>query len=457
MKNLIVTLTIIISLLIFSIINVIADDDANNIEKDLVISTTTSNDLNQPINYNITKWFEWYKTLPHEIQINVNLLKFINWDIQTQDWFEWNSELELEIQDKLKIPNRYEWNEQTYKWLEWFSSLTSKSQNEINLCEIRTWFDWYNSLPFKLEKLGNKPYIEYFATIQKEVYGVDTIIGMPIKIDYEWFDWFHSLTSEEQKRIYFRPRYFVAIQRDVYAIEYFNKEFYISIGSKDIPLEYYGYPNDNMDQKYIPKSLDKIYEIALYTEDNSIEYTEEPFLITFNLSDADISPDDFNNLYGVLYDGDEIKEYISGTYTQDTKAFKFYIDKPGNYAVNIVKNTMQLKLTIGNTSYTVNDSQKTFDSAPVIVNDRTLVPVRAIAECFGAQVEWDETAKTATIIYNGKISALTIGKLASGMDVPAQIINGRTMVPLRYISENFGANVTYDDRLKSIAIVVIGE
>jgi hypothetical protein len=213
--------------------------------------------------------------------------------------------------------------------------------------------------------------------------------------------------------------------------------------------------NLNLDQEYVPTTLDKIYEIALYEEGDSVEYAREPFPVTFDLSDSNISADDFNNIYGIRYSGDEIKEYIHGTYNQDNKTFTFHIDSPGDYAVNIAKNTTRLNLTIGSTSYTVNNSPKTLDSEPIIVDNRTLVPVRAIVEDFGAQVEWYEDTKSAVIAYKRIKLTLTIGQSVSGMDVPARIIKGRIMVPLRYISENFGANVIYDDETKSIAIVVI--
>lgn len=100
---------------------------------------------------------------------------------------------------------------------------------------------------------------------------------------------------------------------------------------------------------------------------------------------------------------------------------------------------------------TVDGQALAVDQAPVIQDGRTLVPLRAIFEALGAWVQWD--AQTQTIVADKHLDtiSLTIGdnKLnVSGkevtLDVAAQIIDGRTMVPVRAISEAFGAKVEWD-------------
>lgn len=108
----------------------------------------------------------------------------------------------------------------------------------------------------------------------------------------------------------------------------------------------------------------------------------------------------------------------------------------------------------------VNDAEVGFpDAQPYIKNDRTLVPVRFVSEQLGAQVSWDEKSKQVTIEKDGKKIILRIGSkevLINGnkvaLDVPAEIKNERTMVPLRFISEAFGANVDWNGKEKVVTI-----
>ncbi|MCL2578133.1 MAG: copper amine oxidase N-terminal domain-containing protein [Defluviitaleaceae bacterium] len=96
------------------------------------------------------------------------------------------------------------------------------------------------------------------------------------------------------------------------------------------------------------------------------------------------------------------------------------------------------------TDLTGNAKTQTIDVVPIIQNGRTLLSMRFIANAFGASVDWNDAAKEVTLIINGRILILPIGNITPelavlGMDVPPQIMDGRTMVPLRFISEFFGA------------------
>jgi uncharacterized repeat protein (TIGR02543 family) len=111
-----------------------------------------------------------------------------------------------------------------------------------------------------------------------------------------------------------------------------------------------------------------------------------------------------------------------------------------------------IRLVVGSSSYTVDGVTKTLDAAPEIVGDRTMVPLRFVAEALGAKLEWDGETQTVTVELDGKTLKVTIGVLAPGMDVPAYIANDRTMVPLRYISETLGCNVEWDPETRTIDI-----
>ena len=85
-----------------------------------------------------------------------------------------------------------------------------------------------------------------------------------------------------------------------------------------------------------------------------------------------------------------------------------------------------------------------FDVPPMIINDRTMVPMRAIFETLGAEVIWDETNETVTAKKNGTEISLKINdnKMTKNgweieLDAPAILLSDHTMLPLRAVSEAF--------------------
>lgn len=107
----------------------------------------------------------------------------------------------------------------------------------------------------------------------------------------------------------------------------------------------------------------------------------------------------------------------------------------------------------------MNGSQLYTDVAPFIQEGRTLVPMRAIFEALDTEVTWDDTTKTATAkndntvisITNNSKTVLVDGKEVA-LDVPATIVNGRFVVPVRFISETFGATVDWNGIKRIITI-----
>lgn len=100
-----------------------------------------------------------------------------------------------------------------------------------------------------------------------------------------------------------------------------------------------------------------------------------------------------------------------------------------------------------------------FDVAPITVDSRVLVPFRAISEALGAEVTWDEANQVVTAKKNNTTIKLTIGDrvafINSGsvlLDVPPQIIDNRTLIPIRFISESFGAKVDWDGSTRTVSI-----
>ena len=96
---------------------------------------------------------------------------------------------------------------------------------------------------------------------------------------------------------------------------------------------------------------------------------------------------------------------------------------------------------------------------PLIVEDRTLIPVRGLFEKLGAKVNWDGDKNEATIKYNNTTIVIPIDEeytYVNGeyipLDVSARVMNGRTMVPLRFIMDNFGFDVEWDQETRTVMI-----
>ncbi len=110
-------------------------------------------------------------------------------------------------------------------------------------------------------------------------------------------------------------------------------------------------------------------------------------------------------------------------------------------------------------SVLVNGTKLSFDQPPVSINDRTLVPLRAIFEALHAEVEWNDATSTVTAKRGGTTIKLAIGdktlyknNVPITLDVPAQLVNDRTMVPARAVTEALGATVDWDDATQTVII-----
>ena len=100
-----------------------------------------------------------------------------------------------------------------------------------------------------------------------------------------------------------------------------------------------------------------------------------------------------------------------------------------------------------------------FDVPPSLINNRTMVPMRAIFEKMGATVEWDSATKTVTATRGNTSIKLTINDTtayvngqAVTLDSPAILVNGRTLVPVRFIGEAFGCVVVWGGTDKIVGI-----
>ena len=111
-----------------------------------------------------------------------------------------------------------------------------------------------------------------------------------------------------------------------------------------------------------------------------------------------------------------------------------------------------IKLQIGSRIVNVDNEAVIYDAAPVIRNDRTLVPIRIITEALGGKVDWNGATKEVTLFINDKEIKMTIGKTLEKYGVAPVIIDGRTFVPVRFVADELGAEVAWDEATKTVTI-----
>jgi len=107
----------------------------------------------------------------------------------------------------------------------------------------------------------------------------------------------------------------------------------------------------------------------------------------------------------------------------------------------------------------VNGLDLYFDTAPVIINSRVLVPMRKIFEILGCEVFWDSETSTVTALKDGTEIKLSIGENTAlvnnetvSLDSPGVIIGNRTLVPVRFVADALGMNVEWDENMRRVNI-----
>ncbi len=137
------------------------------------------------------------------------------------------------------------------------------------------------------------------------------------------------------------------------------------------------------------------------------------------------------------------------------------------YTQNTYDSDIVVCMQINNPIMRVNGQKTEIDkgrnTTPIINNSRTLVPIRAIIESFGGGVDWNADTQTVTLKFDDDTIKLSIDSTnaylnnkRSSLDVAPKIINGRTMLPIRYIAEGFNLGVAWDDNTRTISIISNG-
>ncbi|MGE5453664.1 MAG: stalk domain-containing protein [Methylocystaceae bacterium] len=114
-------------------------------------------------------------------------------------------------------------------------------------------------------------------------------------------------------------------------------------------------------------------------------------------------------------------------------------------------------------SLNLNGNEITTDTPPIIKSGNTLVPIRVISESLGAEVNWDQATRTATVIKDGVAIKLTVdqwtaqvGDQKVPITWPVTLYNSRTLVPIRFVAENLGCVVKWDNAAQKVKLYYVG-
>lgn len=220
-------------------------------------------------------------------------------------------------------------------------------------------------------------------------------------------------------------------------------------------------------KKYNPISLTVINPTDIENDGNVFSVTfnvfgelEEDVELNLSYKEADISNQNYEDVDCEIVQG-FVKAKIEQSYN-DTNEEKTIDSSKVTEELPDDKETVQNPIinTTDEIWVLIDNERVLFDQQPIIKQDRTLVPMRAIFEKLGAKVDWDDSTKTAIAEKNGIVIKIQIdnnimkkGKEDIVLDVPAQLLNSRTLVPIRAISEAFGCKVDWLGEARTVAIV----
>ncbi|MCL1935190.1 MAG: copper amine oxidase N-terminal domain-containing protein [Defluviitaleaceae bacterium] len=203
----------------------------------------------------------------------------------------------------------------------------------------------------------------------------------------------------------------------------YNVRLYLTIYNEvvDIRITAYGEPLEQLDINYILQlSLDLEEDINTY------------------------------RVVAILEDGSILGGRVElGTFVLSTNVL-------GSFSILYIENLRRFVLSTQ--SYIIVDLAENIDDIlmdvrPIIQQGRTLIPIRFVAYALGADVAWNPDTATVILSLEGYNIFFAIGELVEGMDIPAQIIDSRTFVPLRFVAERLGAYVGWNPETAIIEII----
>lgn len=167
----------------------------------------------------------------------------------------------------------------------------------------------------------------------------------------------------------------------------------------------------------------------------------------------------YNFVYPITLTKLYVANPANGHDERELKGQISFDDVAFQYTKEVVPTKNQVKMVVDQKSLTVNGQLIELDQAPTIYKDNTLVPVRFVVDAMGGQLTWVDEERKVIIIKDNHLVELWLDKtelIADGVavtaEVPPLLMNERTMVPLRVISEKMGWKVTWDEATRSITL-----
>jgi len=258
------------------------------------------------------------------------------------------------------------------------------------------------------------------------------------------------------------PPYSVSYLQDIDGAEYVKHQ---TMDDKDMD-----------DGKMIQRSLEMYDVLSLYLKNSDWDSIIKPFrdalgAAGFNEKTNTLKNGDIQYIYSkdinvtdsevfIILGEKESKAIIneSGLVYIEHALLQFDVDNTVNNENSKSENTVESTSTLlvhsinGNLTVLLNDENINFDVPPQIINGRTMVPLRAIFEAIGAKVDWNNDTQTVTSTKDKTTISLTINNptmYVNGesvtLDSPACLVGGRTLVPVRAISEAFNIKVEWKE------------
>lgn len=194
--------------------------------------------------------------------------------------------------------------------------------------------------------------------------------------------------------------------------------------------------------------------------------TTEYYSYSTDWDDGSIHPElygtDVYKLNGNLISEKEYQSQFEKYENYDAEPYSEYVnfgEKGTVEALNTLNDVINNSGISNKITVTLNGKEIDFDQTPIIVDGRTLVPLRAIFEALGATVDWNGTTQTVTSTKEGVTISMTIGQTemykngeVKRLDVAPQIIGGRTLVPVRAIAESFDIDVEWNGDTNTVIL-----
>lgn len=206
-----------------------------------------------------------------------------------------------------------------------------------------------------------------------------------------------------------------------------------------------------------PGAFEGCYSLkTVIIQDGVTSIGHEAFFESFNLISI-IIPESVTNIGNNVFD---LADELTISCTKDSYAYRYATEN--NIAVSLMDDDEKtvVKMIIGFQYGYINGVEKRLDAPPIIREDRTLLPVRFVTEAFGATVSWDGQTSTATIRTKDVTVEITIGKTTATvngtevpLDSPAIIVESRTYMPVRFIAEALGAIVSWDGLTRTATLI----